>query len=230
EAIEPDWSIIQDIADKLIYENSIIIKARALLKYKSNPNVHKSNPGVDNKSSTAKIDWSKFERRGEAEWSKYIVDDINDDVEWNDRNVISKHNLLVISKTSRINKSAVVAVLSGIGSTLLFLLIMFLISILWYFMLNRLSELSRAIQWRFSMTKFLNPTVYFILGIISVAISFYLSLQRGTGYVPNNFAGLSGPQGIGAGVDIAADGGAAGFAILSGICFFCSAYLIKNKQ
>jgi hypothetical protein len=126
EAVEPDWSIIEDIAGKLTAENCKIIKARALLKYESNPITEILV--IDN------LDWSAFNR------------EFGNDVKWNDRNDISQHNLIVISETTRIAKSAAVAVLSGIGSTLLFLLIMFLIPILWYFILNRLGELSRAIQ------------------------------------------------------------------------------------
>jgi len=137
EAVEPDWNIIEDIAGKLTAENCKIIKARALLKYESNP--------ITEKLVKDNLDWSAFNR------------EFGNDVEWNDRNDISQHNLIVISETTRIAKSAAVAVLSGIGSTLLFLLIMFLIPILWYFILNRLptlwyfilnrlGELSRAIQ------------------------------------------------------------------------------------
>lgn len=137
EAVEPDWSIIEDIASKLTAENCKIIKARALLQYESNPITEIFV--IDN------FDWSAFNR------------EVGNDVEWNDRNDISQRNLIVISETTRIAKSAAVAVLSGIGSTLLFLLIMFLIPILWhfilnrlptlwYFILNRLGELSRAIQ------------------------------------------------------------------------------------
>lgn len=130
EAIEPDWSIIEDITNKLIDENSKIIKARTLLKYNSNP--------ITDKYDKYNLDWKSFNR------------EFGNEVEWNDRNDISEHNLIVISKTIRIAKSFFIAVSSGIGSTLFFFLIMFLIPIvipkLWYFVLNRLGELSRAIQ------------------------------------------------------------------------------------
>lgn len=74
------------------------------------------------------------------------------------------------------------------------------------------------------MTKFLTPITYFMFGVIFAVISYKLSLEVGVGQV------MDGLSTVGSGVDIAADGGAVGFAILSGICIFCSAYLIKNKQ
>ena len=64
--------------------------------------------------------------------------------------------------------------------------------------------------------------VYFILGFAFAAISYYLSLQYEIGL-------LSRMSEVGGGVDIAADGGALGFAIISGTCFFCTAYLMKRN-
>ena len=71
----------------------------------------------------------------------------------------------------------------------------------------------------------LMPAVYFVFGIISAVIAYSLSLKWQTG-LPSSLPFE--PQ-VGAGVDIAADGGALGFSILAGICFLCSAYLQKKR-
>ena len=69
----------------------------------------------------------------------------------------------------------------------------------------------------------LMAAMYFILGIISAGVGYSLSLKMEKG-IP--FMG----EGAGGGVDIAADGGALGFALLGGICFACSTYLIKKDK
>ncbi len=70
------------------------------------------------------------------------------------------------------------------------------------------------------------PIIYFILGI-------------GYSYLAYDFAGeyLIGVETdiletkmVGGGAALAAEGGAIGFSILSGICFFCTAYLLKKEQ
>jgi hypothetical protein len=66
------------------------------------------------------------------------------------------------------------------------------------------------------------PAVYFVFGIISAVVAFSLSLEWKDG--------VSTLPVVGGGVDIAADGGALGFAILAGICFACCAYLLKSKE
>lgn len=66
------------------------------------------------------------------------------------------------------------------------------------------------------------PVIYFLMGILFTVVAFYLSLQWEIGI------GSRGDSG--GGVDIAADGGALGFAILSGVCFICSAYLVKWRE
>jgi hypothetical protein len=69
------------------------------------------------------------------------------------------------------------------------------------------------------------PAVYFVFGIVSAIIAYTFSLEWKTGQPV-----FSGEHAVGAGVDIAADGGALGFAILASICFACCAYLLKSKE
>jgi len=69
-----------------------------------------------------------------------------------------------------------------------------------------------------NILKFL-PAIYFALGLIFSGVAYYLSLMS-----PSLMIILKGT-----GVDGAADGGALGFAILSGLCFVCCAYLSKKN-
>jgi len=64
--------------------------------------------------------------------------------------------------------------------------------------------------------------IYFLLGLIFAGLSFYLSLEC-------VIARAIPPDDVVGGVDIAADGGALGFALLSGICFICHTYLSKKN-
>lgn len=69
--------------------------------------------------------------------------------------------------------------------------------------------------------KYLHP-IYFLYGLVFSSVAFYLSLKYKTCLLifgDNN----------GDGADIPADGGALSFALLSGICFFCCAYLSKKR-
>ena len=66
------------------------------------------------------------------------------------------------------------------------------------------------------------PIIYFILGFLFAAVSFYLSFKFEIG--------ISYRMDVGGGVDIAADGGALGFAIISSICFLCSTYLLRSTE
>jgi hypothetical protein len=76
----------------------------------------------------------------------------------------------------------------------------------------------------------LMPAVYFVFGIISAVVAYSLSFKWETGQPSEVTLRLLRDEPIvGAGVDIAADGGALGFALLAGICFFCCAYLLKKK-
>ena len=72
--------------------------------------------------------------------------------------------------------------------------------------------------------------VYFVFGIISAVVAYSLSLEWKDGVVVLPHGLAEPPVGVGGGVDIAADGGALGFAILAGICFACCAYLLKSKE
>jgi hypothetical protein len=73
------------------------------------------------------------------------------------------------------------------------------------------------------------PVIFFILGVASAIIAYILSLKWGTGFQGGT---IDDPNEnlVGGGIDLAADGGALGFALLGGICFFCCAYLLKDKK
>lgn len=79
------------------------------------------------------------------------------------------------------------------------------------------------------MVKRLLSLIYFIIGLISATLAYILSIVTATG-LPDVLSPLSSYFTAGGGVDIAADGGALGFAILSGICFACSVYLTKGEN
>ena len=77
-----------------------------------------------------------------------------------------------------------------------------------------------------NISKYL-PPIYFVLGLVFAGVAYYLSLMSEVGLSKVSII-LAGEKGVGSGVDIAADGGALGFAILSGVCFACCAYLTKK--
>ena len=67
-------------------------------------------------------------------------------------------------------------------------------------------------------------TLFLILGFVFAVFAAILSFQQDT-YSDCTYDG-----GCGGGIDIAADGGAAGFAILSGLCFLSAGIIKKESQ
>ncbi|MBA7555349.1 hypothetical protein ES705_48010 [subsurface metagenome] len=71
--------------------------------------------------------------------------------------------------------------------------------------------------------------LFLILGFAFAIFAGILSFQKGTETAYGSTNNNGGGSGAGASIDIAADGGAAGFAVLSGLCFLSLAVTtLKN--
>ncbi len=126
------WDNIDKITRQLVYTNERIAKAKALVHFTKNPFPQKTNktPLVDEKTG---ISLEGFELADRSDL-------------WEKRHQVSNQNWKVKSLSLKILKSLGVAIASFIGS---FVIVISLLSILpwfWYFLLERLHEISQAIR------------------------------------------------------------------------------------
>ncbi len=123
----PDWSSVEEITSPLVFKNKRIAKAKALMHYSDNP---LPIPDPKNKFSL-------------------VFDNL-----WDERHKISQQPWKIQTKLSRFLISFRTSTLACIGSILSTFLILTFVPILlfifipkaWYFLLKRISELSKAIQ------------------------------------------------------------------------------------